>query len=175
MTKFYFVRHGEADMREAYTKIYQDWGFNMLTLSKKGIEQIKKTSKDKRLKEGKLIITSPFGRALHTASILSKELGIDLKVETALHEWNPDRDYKFLSNEDAINSFKEFYLNRGERNDNCKYNWEDINDIKERISGVLDKYKDYDCVIVVTHGVNMQCFLEKSDIDNGQIEEYILK
>ena len=84
MAKFYFVRHGEANMEEAYTKIYQDWGFNMLTLSDKGIKQIKKTAKDERLKEGEIIVSSPFSRALHTASILSKELGIDLKVETEL-------------------------------------------------------------------------------------------
>lgn len=36
MAKYYFVRHGEADFTEANTKIYQGWGFNMLTLSRKG-------------------------------------------------------------------------------------------------------------------------------------------
>ena len=80
MAKFYFVRHGEADVSDANKKIYQDWGFNMLTLSEKGIAQIKNSAKDERLKGADIIITSPCGRALHTAAILSKELGVDIKV-----------------------------------------------------------------------------------------------
>ena len=50
MTKFYFIRHGETDFTLADTKIYKNWGFNMLPLSNKGVEQIKATAKDKRLK-----------------------------------------------------------------------------------------------------------------------------
>lgn len=149
MTKYYFVRHGEARIEEAYTKIYQDWGFNMLTLSEKGIKQIKETSKDERLKEVQIIITSPFGRALHSAAILSKELGVDLMVETDLHEWIPDIDYHFLSDEDALGSFKEFYINKGVKNDNCKYNFETVEHLKNRINNVLKKYQNYDTVIVV--------------------------
>lgn len=171
MAKFYFVRHGEANMEEAYTKIYQDWGFNMLTLSDKGIKQIKKTAKDERLKEGEIIVSSPFSRALHTASILSKELGIDLKVETDLHEWIPDASYKFLDNNDAINSFREFIENKGIRNDKCKYNWESIDSIKSRVNKVLEKYKNYHTVIIVCHGVIMQCLFEGPQIKNGEIRE----
>ena len=159
MTKFYFIRHGEMDISKQNEKIYKDRGQDMITLSKKGIEQIKKTSLDKRLENAQIIVSSPFGRALHSAAILSKKLGIDIAIETDLHEWQPDNNYDFLPIEDAMNSFKEFCENGGVAHDARKYNWETIENINKRVNSVLDKYKNYDEVIIVCHGLIMQCFL----------------
>lgn len=175
MTKYYFIRHGEANMAEANTKIYQNWGFNMLTLSNKGIEQIKATAKDERLKKAQIIVSSPFGRAMHSAAIISKELGLEIAVETDLHEWVANKDYNYIPDEEAIENLKEFFKNRGEKSDNFKYNYETVSDIKNRIKPVLDKYKNYDEVIVVCHGLIMECFLGLSEVANGQIVEYETK
>ena len=174
MTKFYFIRHGEADIKEYNSKIYKNRGQDMITLSKKGIEQINNTANDERLKKAQIIITSPFGRALHSAAILSKRLGIDIAVETDLHEWQPDSNYDFLSSEDAMNSFIEFSKNSGIKSENSKYNWETIDSVKKRVDSVLNKYKKYDEVIVVCHGVVIKCYLGVDEINNGQIVEYNL-
>lgn len=87
MTTFYFIRHGQMDTSMDGVKFYKGFSYNMMTLSEKGMDQIKKTSKDERLAKAELIIASPFGRTMHSAAILSKELNIDMKVETDLHEW----------------------------------------------------------------------------------------
>ena len=173
MSKFYFIRHGEDISEYIDTKIYKSWGMNMITLTENGISQIKKLKDDKRLTNAKIIVTSPYGRALHSAAILSKELGIDLSVETDLHEWIADKDYNYLSMEDTRKSFLEFKNNKGIKNKECKYNWEDIETIKRRVVSVLDKYKDYDEVIIVTHGVIIKCFLNVDYPDYGQVTEYI--
>ena len=73
MTVFYFIRHGQADFTEADTNIYQGQGFHLLTLSEAGVRQIKAAARDERLREAQLIITSPFGRTLHSAAILSRD------------------------------------------------------------------------------------------------------
>ena len=57
-------------------------GFNMITLSEEGKKQIEAASKDVRLQKADLIITSPYGRTLHTAAILSRNLGLEIVVET---------------------------------------------------------------------------------------------
>jgi len=175
MTTFYFVRHGLMDDKEMNTKIYQGLGINALTLSNEGIEQIKKTALDERLKGADIIITSPYGRALHSAAILSKELNIDLKIETNLHEWVSDRDYKYLPFEEEMKSLQEFIEKSGKRDGTCKYNWEDLEGLCKRVSSVIEKYKGLDKVIVVTHGLVMNCFLGVGDLDNGQIEEFVMK
>ena len=46
MTTFYFVRHGHMDTSMAGKKFYKDFSYNMMTLSEKGIGQIKETAKD---------------------------------------------------------------------------------------------------------------------------------
>ena len=175
MTTFYFIRHGQIDSAEAYTKVYQGWGFNALTLSQAGIDQIRKAAKDERLKGAELIITSPYGRAMHTAAILSRELDIDMAVETDLHEWVADRDYRhYLSDEEAGKSYREFSEKAGVRDTLCRYNWETADDIRKRISSVLKKYENCSKVIVVCHGIVMQYFLEIDHPDNGQIEEFVM-
>ncbi len=42
--------------------------------------------------------------------------------------------------------------------------------MKERVTKVLDKYKDYHAVIVVCHGTLMQYVLGIEHPENGQIE-----
>ena len=114
MTTFYFVRHGQMDTTMAGKKFYKDFSYNMMTLSEKGIGQIKETAKDVRLANAELIIASPFGRTLHSAAILSKELNIDMKVETDLHEWLADAvSYDFLPDDIAKKSYKALSENEG--------------------------------------------------------------
>ena len=84
---FYFVRHGETDYTERGTKIYQGHGTNLAPLSETGIGQIKKAAKDIRLQEANLILCSSYTRAVQSAAILSKELGLEIRIETDLHEW----------------------------------------------------------------------------------------
>lgn len=127
MTTFYFVRHGHMDTSMAGKKFYKDFSYNMMTLSEKGIGQIKETAKDVRLANAELIIASPFGRTLHSAAILSKELNIDMKVETDLHEWLADAvSYDFLPDDIAEKSYKALSENEGRHPIGEKCLWESI-------------------------------------------------
>lgn len=104
----YLVRHGEPDYSEIETKVYRNFGAHMCPLTEKGREQIKQTAKDLRLQNANIIISSPYGRALQTAAILSKELGVDIVVETNLHEWLANKNYIYESFDIAKNNLKEF-------------------------------------------------------------------
>lgn len=171
MTTFYFVRHGHMDTSMAGKKFYKDFSYNMMTLSEKGIGQIKETAKDERLANAELIIASPFGRTLHSAAILSKELNIDMKVETDLHEWLADGvTYEFLSDEEAAAAYQCLNKNAGQHpeKENCR--WESAEQMKKRVMKVLNKYKDFNSVIVVCHGTLMQYVLGIPHPENGQIE-----
>lgn len=173
MTEFCFIRHGSADFSEMGRKFYKNEGSFMCTLSEKGIEQAKNAAKDERLKGADLIITSPFGRALHTAAILSKELTVDIKVETDLHEWFADVwEYSYLDDETACRNYDEFRDNKGKYPDGENKQWESADMLRERVSGVLDKYKYYKKVIVVCHGVLMEYFLNIEHPSNCDIFLY---
>lgn len=109
---FYLVRHGEPDYSERNEKIYRGFGANMCPLSSKGREQIIKTAKDKRLQGADIILSSPYTRTLQTAAILSKELQIDIIVETDLHEWVANKNYIYEEDEIAVKNYNE-YIHHG--------------------------------------------------------------
>ena len=170
MSVFYFIRHGEKDFSQKNTKFYRDHGNDMLTLSELGRQQIKAAARDDRLKAADLILSSPFGRALHSAAILSKELGPEIRVETDLHEWLPDAvDYAYLPQEEAERRYRELTAHRGRHPDGQTPPWESAEQMKARVFAVLDRYRDHPCVIVVCHGLLMQYVLDIPHPENGQI------
>ena len=170
MAVFYFIRHGQMDFSLANKKLYQGRGFNLLTLSELGQQQIKAAARDDRLKTAELIISSPLGRALHSAAILSKELGLDIQVETDLHEWVADAvDFTWLPDEEADRRYQALTGHYGRHPGGHTPAWESAEQMKARVFAVLDQYKDYRCVIVVCHGTLMQYVLDIPHPENGQI------
>lgn len=170
MTVFYFIRHGQADFSLKNEKIYQGRGFDLLPLSELGRQQIRAAARDGRLKAAQLILSSPFGRALHSAAILSKELGLDIRVETDLHEWSADAaERTFLPREEAERRYRELTDSHGRHPGGRTPAWESAGQMKARVFAVLDKYKDYRCVIVTCHGTLMQYVLDIPHPENGQI------
>ena len=170
MAIFYFIRHGQTDFSLANKKIYQDRGFDLLPLSGLGRQQVKAAARDDRLKAAELIISSPFGRALHSAAILSKELGLEIRVETDLHEWAADAASRaYLPDEEAKRRYQELTDNHGHHPDGETPPWESAEQMKARVFAVLDQYKDHRCVIVVCHGTLMQYVLDIPHPENGQI------
>lgn len=174
MAVFYFIRHGQMDVSMAEKKFYKGFARNMMTLSEKGIEQIHEAAKDSRLQDAELIIASPFGRTMHSAAILSKDINIEMRVETDLHEWLADGvSYEFLPDEVAEESYRSLTENQGHHPKGAQCLWESAEQMKERVMNVLDRYKDYNAVIVVCHATLMQYVLEIEHPKYGQIEEFV--
>ena len=171
---FYFVRHGEPDCSEVNTKIYKDFGTNMCPLTEKGRNQIKESAKDVRLSCADLIITSPYTRALQTAAILSKELDVDIIVETDLHEWLANKNYIHVSDEIADANYDDFHNNNGCYPPDTEKDWESSEMMKNRALAVLEKYKNYEKVIVTCHGMLIAAITGLHHPKHGEIIEFEL-
>lgn len=170
---FYLIRHGETDYSERGTKIYQGHGENLAPLTERGIQQILETAKDPRLKDADMIISSPYTRAIHTSAILSKELQINIRIETDIHEWQADKQYNFLCSEIAEKHCKEFNIYDGIYPKGISLTWENNEMLKNRLHTVLDKYKSYEKIIVVCHGMLIHSVYQDRWLENGEIIEYI--
>ena len=153
---FYLVRHGQTDYSERNTKIYQGFGVNLSPLSYSGIEEVKKTSHDERLQTAEIILSSPYTRAVQTAAILSKELQLDIRIETELHEWLANKNYIYEPDKLAESHFKEFMDSSGQYPEGEDREWEDCIALRRRLKSVLLKYQQFHNVIVVCHGMLIQ-------------------
>ena len=166
---FFLIRHGYPDYSQQNTKIYQGYGMNLSPLSQKGIEEIKETAKDIRLKNADIIISSPYTRALQTAAIISKAVGVDIAVETDLHEWIANRDYVYEDDKTAIEAYRQYRDNNGECPEGVNVKWETASDIKCRVIPILEKYKHLHKVVVACHGTLIQALKGGNIPKHGEI------
>ena len=148
--KIMFVRHGEADFGVVDQRGYIGMGRQFAPLSELGKEQANKVAEDSIFSHSEIIISSPYTRALQTAAAIARKTGLEINVETDLHEFVPDKTYQARDVEEE-NLLAEFIKNRGEHNGNKR--WETISEIVFRTQTVLDRYVDegYKKIIVVTH------------------------
>jgi broad specificity phosphatase PhoE len=169
---FCLIRHGETDYSERGTKIYQGHGENLAPLTEQGIKQILRTAKDIRLKDADIILSSPYTRAVQTASILSKELQIDMVIETDIHEWQADKNYHYLDSDIGERHCKEFNIYNGDYPKGEDLPWENNTILKARLYKTLGKYKFLEKVIVVSHGMLIHSVFQDHWLENGEILEF---
>lgn len=66
----------------------------MAPLTELGIKQAEEVSLSPLLEGCQVIVSSPYTRALQTAAIISKNTGLDIKVEVDIHEFIPDKTFQ---------------------------------------------------------------------------------
>jgi len=152
--KIVFIRHGEPDKEEVDRRGFIGQGRDMAPLTDLGIEQVEIVCKDARLEGCQIIVSSPYTRALQTAAIISKNTGLDIKVEIDLHEFIPDKTFQLKGNEENKKLHQEFLECQGEYPQGETRKWETISEIIARTQPVLDKYLEfgYEKILVVAHG-----------------------
>jgi len=109
---------------------------------------------------------------LQTAAILSKELNIDIIVETDLHEWLANKDYVYDVDEIAENSYREYEENHGIYPSGTERVWEDAQTMRNRVFKVLEKYAHYDKVIIACHGMMIQATTGGHLPRSGEVVEF---
>lgn len=170
--KIYMIRHGKADYSYGDSHNFIGHGHDLAKLDEEYIEDVIKTSKDPRLQEASVIVSSPYTRALQTAAIISKETGLDIKVEPDLREWEPDTTYQYKAKE-MKEYYKDYNNNNGISPIDRVVKWETKDHLKNRVQEVINKYSDYECVIFVFHKMAIQAVTGIEKIAPAEIIEFI--
>ncbi len=170
--KIFMIRHGKADYSYGDAHNFIGHGHDLAKLSEKYIDDVIKTSKDPRLKEATLIVSSPYTRALQTAAIISKETYLDIKIEPDLREWEPDKTYQYKAKE-MKEYYKDYINNNGIPPVDKVVNWESKEHLKKRVQDVIEKYNNYECVIFVFHQMAIQSVTGIENISPAEIIEVI--
>lgn len=174
MAIFYLIRHGKLDYTYGDTHGFIGQGHDFAPLQKEGIKDVIKTSKDIRLKNAQIIISSPYTRALQTASIISKETGLEIIVEPDIREWQPDLTYQYKNSNEMQKYYNDYIENNGVYPIRKKKKWETKEQLKNRVISVINKYKKkYDIVIIVAHKMAFQSICDCGDMKPAEIFETI--
>jgi len=168
---FYLVRHGKTDYSERNKGIYQGFGVNLAPLSEKGIRDAEKAAAYLKKQKIDLILSSPYTRAVQTAAIIPKQTKADIIIETDLHEWLADKDYKWVDDKTEEKRYKKYLNNNGVYPAGKPKRWESHEHLKHRIDQVLSKYMDYKKVAVVCHGTIIEA-ASGAKLKTGEIAVY---
>lgn len=163
--KVYFVRHGETDYDVVASRGVRGWATSFAPLSALGRLQIDTIARDYRLQDADAILCSSYARALESGALLSRALNKPLYVEYDLHEWLPQKDPLGEIDGDLLRRA------RGELDrSSAGAPWEAVDEVRERVVGVLERYRGRTSVIVVTHAVVIQCVTGlRRGIDHAEI------
>lgn len=145
MATFYLIRHGKPDYTYGDTHGFIGQGHDFAPLKQDRIKDVVETSKDSRLKNAQIIVASPYTRALQTASIISKETGLEIVVEPDIREWQPDLTYQYKNSDEMKEYYKDYIENNvvyptNEKISNCFKLFRNSTKIYESDEPVLDKY-----------------------------------
>jgi len=153
--KLVLIRHGAVDYTPVNVRGFIGHGRDLAPLSEEGIHQAERVAHAPELAGCQLILASPYTRAMQTAAIISRGTGLDIHVEVDLHEWLPDKTYRYL-NYSELDALRVGYARaHGVCPPGTTCRWETVDEMNERLKPVLDRwfYKGFQRLAVVCHGM----------------------
>lgn len=171
--KIVFIRHGEPDKTVVDERGFIGHGRDLAPLTEVGIEQAEAASIHPLLKGSQIIVSSPYTRALQTAAIISKNTGLNIKIELDIHEFIPDKTFQVRGEAENKELHKEYMKYRGEYPKGETRKWETITEVINRSRPVFDHYVDlgYEKIIAVTHGGIIRRYAGIAFIEYGEVKE----
>lgn len=121
------------------------------TFNRQGHPASNKCCKRTSLETAEIVVSSPFTRALRTASIICRELSLPIKVEYGLHEWIPDLTLEYDSFEKVLELANDFTRNNGSYPNDGSRLWETKDSKIKRAKESLRNYINFSRVIIVSH------------------------
>lgn len=162
--EFVLIRHGDPDYSACVRGGINGQGFGLVPLSEKGLQQARQVAAHPALAGAQLVLSSPYTRALQTAAEIVRTTGLPLAVESDLHELMADRSGAPHTREEMKQLHQEFLACRGRWPEGDERPWETVDQLTDRVTGVLSRYLTYDKVIVVTHGGVIRRFVKDQRI-----------
>jgi len=176
MTIFYLIRHGESAWVSMHARGAKGRDFNFVELTSSGVAQIEALAGESKLKAAQAIVSSPYTRALQSAAILSRRLGLPLHIEYDLHEWLYDRDpYAAWVAEEVERRRQQFFASDAARPSPEDHAWESPFEVRLRAENVLRTYTRFSTAIVVCHVGVIFGLTGRAKVGLGDMVEYALE
>src|ERR1700685_3757017 len=114
MTAMYLLRHGEADYSPVRERSWPGSMADHAPLTARGMQQAAAAADLLAGIGATALVSSPFTRAMQTASFVGSALRLRIDVEFVLHEWLPDSTFSWHDHEEVRAQFADFESCGGE-------------------------------------------------------------
>ncbi len=137
MTAIYLLRHGEADYEPVRQRQWPGSMADLAPLSVRGLEQAAAAAAQLAEVGATKLLSSPFTRTMHTASVVSCRIGLIIQVEFDLHEWLPDDTFAWKAHAEIRAFLDDFDQAGGEWPEGERRQWEPLSSVRRRASAAL--------------------------------------
>ncbi|MGR5130719.1 histidine phosphatase family protein [Vibrio alfacsensis] len=146
-----FVRHGVPDFTLADERQMTQLEKDYAPLCRDHLPVLQENLNQPVFDDADIIISSLYTRALQTAEILNRHRGLPLFVEHDLREWRADREGGYFTLKERDRRWHEYResLKAGIPMTDTRYEY--IDELKLRAELVLERYRQYRKVVVVSH------------------------
>ncbi|YCO02213.1 histidine phosphatase family protein [Vibrio sp. VNB-15] len=146
-----FVRHGVPDSTLADEKQMTQLEKDYAPLCREHLPVLQEKLNHPVFNDAEIIISSPYTRALQTAEILNRHRGLPLFVEHDLREWRADKAGGYITLNERDRRWHEYreLLKAGISMTDTRY--EHVDELQARAESVLERYRQYRKVVVVSH------------------------
>jgi broad specificity phosphatase PhoE len=148
------MRHAETNWRRVNERGSVGLANDFAPLTERGRQQAADAAKRIAELGPTMLLTSPMTRAMETAAIVGRRLGLDPLVEIDLREWLPDRAMAWSSPHEVRAAYEAMIESMGEAPATAARQWETMSELRRR---GLDALRPYiatgEPVVAVCHGV----------------------
>jgi broad specificity phosphatase PhoE len=137
MTAIYLVRHGEADYELIRERRWPGSMADLAPLTPRGYQQAATAAKQLTGVGAVRLVSSPFTRAMQTASVIACQVDLPLEVELDLHEWLPDDTFGWQEHAEVRAFLADFESSGGEWPDGEHRPWEPLSSVRRRSAAAL--------------------------------------
>ncbi len=150
----FLMRHAETDWQGVTERGWVGLANDFAPLSARGRRQAADAAGPAAQLRPAVLLTSPMTRAMETAAIIGRRLGLDPVVEIDLREWLPDRRLRWSSAAEVRNAYAAMIAGETVPPPDALPDWETMGELRNRGLAALRPYAGReDAVLAVCHEV----------------------
>lgn len=173
--KVIFVRHSEPDYsmldKANNPEAYAGFGRDLAPLTEHGRQLAQEAAKNLIFAQAQVLISSSVTRALETATYIARHHDLPLLVEPFFHEWRPDLDGLNYTEVELDLAYTTYMVHNGNLPSDSPIRYETAEEMRERFLKALEKYHQYEVVVIVCHGMLMRQFIYQEKLNYCELFE----
>lgn len=164
------MRHAETDWRRVNERGWVGLANDFAPLTERGRRQAADAARQAARLAPAVLLSSPMTRAMETAAIVGRRLGLDAVVEMDLREWLPDRRMRWSSAAEVRDAYAAMIAGEAGKPADGAGEWETLREVKDRGLRALRPYAARGAaVLAVCHEVIIQAMTGHPDTGDCEI------